>query len=943
MCLPSACAPLDKVDKTAAPDFELRVDSQRSALLSVHGTAPDDVWAVGADDGDGPVVLHFDGERWQRLATGLRGDLWWVQAISLNVVYFGGSDAHLIEYRDGQFTRLPTPGLGRHTVFGLWAAGENDVYAVGAEAGRNGFIWHYDGDSVENLALPSDLLPTDGENDTPGLFKIWGNAAGELWIVGDRGVALRGNTNDGFKPIERTPQTTLFTVAGNVEHVVAVGGDNQGTLITLDSNTAFEQATPSLPLQQGVFVTREGTVWTSGQEGSVYRSTAKGMAAVEQQVVMPASDSLHAIWVDNTGGVWAVGGNVLTPALDRGVLLHRNSPDGVALDQVPATFIVERDPESIVEACPVEQVDPAPHGSIARRWNEQLLWAVRRDIPRPTVHARNLYHLSIALWDANAAYDASHSGIMLNIDALADREAPSEEALVRERDETLTYAAYTLLQHRYARAQGGPVSTLCFDAFMRKLGHATDTKPGSSSKARNLGLRIAEAIIQAFADDGANEDNGYADPDDFAPDQPRLVVDLPGTKTETPTTWQQLSLAKAETQNGIAEGSGVRDYVGAHWGAVTPFALPADAASQNGPLDTGEPPLRLNDDLARAALQVLAKTAELDFEDGKRIDISPGALGNNTLGDDDGSGYVQNPVTGSPYAPQSVYRGDFTRVMAEFWADGPTSETPPGHWNTLANQVADSAGFERRLFGEGPELSALAYDVHLYLALNGALHDAAIAAWGLKRAYLTARPITLIRHMGGLGQRSNAASPSYHPDGLPLQTGLVEVISDRSSQPGQRHAHLRRYLGDIAVRSYLGEPGDRDNEVGGIGWLLAKRWTPYQRRTFVTPAFPGYISGHSTFSRAGAEVLTAITGSPYFPGGLGTHRVEPGYLVFEYGPSEAIELQWATYYDAADQAGQSRLWGGIHVRHDDYDGRKVGAQVGAWAMQRATELFVKNP
>ena len=85
-------------------------------------------------------------------------------------------------------------------------------------------------------------------------------------------------------------------------------------------------------------------------------------------------------------------------------------------------------------------------------------------------------------------------------------------------------------------------------------------------------------------------------------------------------------------------------------------------------------------------------------------------------------------------------------------------------------------------------------------------------------------------------------------------------------------------------------------------------WLPYQQDTFVTPAFASYVSGHSCFSRAGAEVLTKITGSPYFPGGLFQHESPKGSLEFEYGPSKDLTLEWATYYDASDEAGLSRLW-----------------------------------
>ncbi|MGB0715717.1 MAG: vanadium-dependent haloperoxidase, partial [Phycisphaerae bacterium] len=329
----------------------------------------------------------------------------------------------------------------------------------------------------------------------------------------------------------------------------------------------------------------------------------------------------------------------------------------------------------------------------------------------------------------------------------------------------------------------------------------------------------------------------------------------------------------------------------------------------------------------------------LDTSAGIMIDISPASYGNSPLGTDDGTGYDVNPATGEPYEPQFANRGDFTRLLSEFWADGPESETPPGHWNTLANDLSYDPSFERRLFGTGDQLDPLAWDVHLYLALNGALHDAAIVAWELKRNYVTARPITLIRTLGARGQSSDPDGPSFDPEGLPLVDGMIELITEESSAPGERHAHLQRYVGELAVFSWRGEPGDRENEVGGIAWIRAVEWIPYQRRTFVTPAFPGFVSGHSTFSRSAAEVLTQITGSPYFPGGLGGYTLDPGWLVFENGPTETVRLEWATYYDASDQAGQSRLWGGIHVRQDDYVGREVGADVGDRAVEAARTFF----
>src|SRR6185295_7709986 len=103
-------------------------------------------------------------------------------------------------------------------------------------------------------------------------------------------------------------------------------------------------------------------------------------------------------------------------------------------------------------------------------------------------------------------------------------------------------------------------------------------------------------------------------------------------------------------------------------------------------------------------------------------------IGNNTLGANDGRGYTTNPVTGLAYASNIVVRGEFTRALTEFWADGPSSETPPGHWNSIANHVSDDLSVFR-IAVTGPQVDRLQWDVKLYFALNGALHDAASAAW----------------------------------------------------------------------------------------------------------------------------------------------------------------------------------------------------------------------
>jgi hypothetical protein len=198
----------------------------------------------------------------------------------------------------------------------------------------------------------------------------------------------------------------------------------------------------------------------------------------------------------------------------------------------------------------------------------------------------------------------------------------------------------------------------------------------------------------------------------------------------------------------------------------------------------------------------------------------------------------------------------------------------------------------------------------------------------------------MIRYMSGLGQSSDPQGPSYDPSGMPLEEGLVEVITAESSASGQRHEHLAEHVGEIAVRAWKGNPENPETQNAGVGWILGVNWLPYQRATFVTPAFAGYFSGHSTFSRAAAEAMTAITGDEFFPGGLlEFHAKADEYLETENGPSTDITLQSATYQDAADAAGLSRLYGGIHIRADDFAGRILGYQIGRDAAALAEKYW----
>jgi hypothetical protein len=566
--------------------------------------------------------------------------------------------------------------------------------------------------------------------------------------------------------------------------------------------------------------------------------------------------------------------------------------------------------------------------SVARVWDQALLDAIRRDTPAPTVHARNLFHTSAAMWDAWAAYDPKAEGYFV-------KEKLDAEHVQAARETAISYAAYRVLLYRYSMASGLQETFDELTATMESLCYRIDYTTTKGDSPAALGNRIAAAVIRYGRNDGAHERLRYLDPDYHSVNSP-LVVAEPGTAMTDPSRWQPLALANIVAQNGLPLPGKVQSFIGAHWGHVKSFALPASA--RGVPIDLGAPP-ELGDPASDAAFKQEAiddirASSQLDPGDSVTVDIGPGAFGENPLGTNDGDGHEFNPATGEPYPPDRVLRADFARAIAEFWADGPASETPPGHWNTIANTVSDQLDFPRSIGRAGTEVDRLEWDVKLYFALNGAVHDAAVAAWGVKGFYDSARPISMIRYMGGKGQSTDPQGPSYDPAGLPLVPGLVEVVTKASSAPGKRHAALAGHVGEIAIRAWRGNPVDPATQTGGVGWILAVDWVPYQRPTFVTPAFAGYVSGHSTFSRAAAEVLAGFTGSPYFPQGLFEWDVPAGSLGFETGPTQDVRLQWATYYDAADQAGMSRVYGGIHPTVDDFTGRRMGSQCGkdAWAL-----------
>ncbi|MEZ5650394.1 MAG: vanadium-dependent haloperoxidase [Burkholderiaceae bacterium] len=609
--------------------------------------------------------------------------------------------------------------------------------------------------------------------------------------------------------------------------------------------------------------------------------------------------------------------------------------------------------------------------TVAYRWNTLLLDAIRHDLARPVVHARNLFHVSAAIYDAWAFYDPVAQPYLLGrqrsgFECSSGMEAGSGDRALDVR-RAISHAAYRLISFRFRFSPGAAATRSRAEALMRELGmdptdDSTDTGSGSAAA---LGNRIAQCYIDYGLADGSNEGNGYANLA-YAPVNPPIEPNLPGNpEIVDMDRWQSIALPLFIDQAGNPI-NGVPTFLGAEWGAVAPFALQdsqrrvleRDGASYTVWFDPGAPPRIADgqfDDYQWTFSLVARWASHLDPGDGVMIDISPAAIGNiggdyleapidprafydAGAGGDPGRGHALNPATGLAYASQWVPRGDYARVLAEFWADGPDSETPPGHWFVILNDIVDHPSLGRTIPGVGTSADALEWLVKAHFALGGAMHDAAIAAWSIKGWYDFVRPLSAIRAMADAGQSSEPGAGDYSPRGIALQPGFVERVAVGDPLAGESGEHV----GKIKLYTWRGPAhvSDPARDTAGVGWILAENWWPYQRPSFVTPPFAGYVSGHSTYSSAAATMLERLTGDPFFPGGMAEYRVEANaFLVFERGPSQSMSLQWATYRDAADQCSLSRIWGGIHPPADDLPGRRIGRRIGEQAFDMAADLF----
>ena len=869
---------------------------------------------------------------------------------------------------DGDLDIYHTNGWTEFDRYGGFTVDESRAFLSN---GSGGFV-----DSAESLGLNDaeqgrGVVCADFDNDGDvDILLLHAHADNAATLYRNE---AQGNNHLGIRLKGRSPNSSAI----GARVVLEAGGADYLREVTLGSNFASHNpAAQVVGLGTAGQVDRLWVYWPDGEETFLQAVAVNQYLDIEHPLYDPAEDTGARLTVLQGGGsgFYELGHEVGIRADEPPENYHFSHwvvSGGEVLDASSAETVVTLvDSVVTVTARYLPGVSPEQEASAARRWNEVLLQAIRNDYARPTVHARNLFHVSAAMYDTWSAIAGSgapwllgreRAGAACPFDGMP--EAADGEAAMTA---ALSFAAYRIIRHRFDDSPGAADIFRDTETLMQalRLDAGIDSADYRDGSAEALGNHVADCYIRFGLADGANEAAGYANRS-YQPVNAPLEPVLPGNPNITDLNrWQPLTLPEFIDQAGNPAES-TPEFLSPEWGAVVPFALREDELTiyeRDGfeywvYHDPGEPPKidGPRSEIYKWAFSLVAVWAShLDPADGVMMDISPSGIGNvpsypqsfedhpaffdTESGGDTGVGHERNPHTGEPYVPQTVPRGDYTRVLAEFWADGPDSETPPGHWFVIANEVNDHPLLERRFEGGGPELGRLEWDVKTYFALGGAMHDAAVAAWGVKGWYDYIRPISSLRAMADLGQGSDPNQPSYHEHGVPLLKGFIELIDDGDPLRGVMNEHV----GKPKFRSWRG-PGhvsDPAVDVAGVGWIRAEDWWPYQRPTFVTPPFAGYVSGHSTYSRAAAEVLAALTGDAHFPGGMSAFEIPANeFLHFEAGPSVDMTLQWATYRDAADQCSLSRIWGGIHPPVDDIPGRLMGREIGRDAFAEAVRYF----
>lgn len=298
----------------AEPTWSVALDGDDldRLALSVWGTSSDNVYVAGGGLGNGlgALALRYDGAAWAELDTGSDDTLWWVWGPSSEETYFVG-EAGAVVHIDGTGAAAIQATPTTHTLYGVWGAAADDIWAVGGDplaSEPTAVILHYDGQAWVDATPDATVVGA--------LFKVWGAAADDVWAVGQNGTLLHHDGSD-WRAVDAGTQASLFTVTGTAAGDVWAVGGPPATILHYDGSAwnTVDSGVPS-SLWNGVSAAA-GEVLVAGMNGAKVRYD--GATWIDETDAGPFID-LHAAWIAPDGAGYVVGGNLFapgTPGVDR--------------------------------------------------------------------------------------------------------------------------------------------------------------------------------------------------------------------------------------------------------------------------------------------------------------------------------------------------------------------------------------------------------------------------------------------------------------------------------------------------------------------------------------------------------------------------------------------------------------------------------------------------
>lgn len=289
------------------------------ALLRAWGPNPNDVYVVGADpDEQGPTILHFDGAAWKKLTAPSRGNLWWVNQVGPDDIRMVGDRATVLRYTPstGAFQVIPTQTSTTITLFGVWGSSSNDVWYVGGNVARNrGVVLRDDGATVREIPLAA--------SSSAAYFKVQGIGS-DVWIVGQLGTAIRWDGTGFTQPPTDTGLPLMGVHGTRADRVFAVGGVSDGVLLFWDGSAWHHEEDRSTPQMFGVWAAGDDLVYGAGFNGRVYKRQGGAWAPLGEKI--GTFNDIHAVWVDEAGGIWLAGGRLAQNPPRDGMLVRYGAP-----------------------------------------------------------------------------------------------------------------------------------------------------------------------------------------------------------------------------------------------------------------------------------------------------------------------------------------------------------------------------------------------------------------------------------------------------------------------------------------------------------------------------------------------------------------------------------------------------------------------------------------